>query len=248
MNTVQKYQNPQAVYNQNEFDITQSVQIYGDEDIYNTEEFKLFLQRVEANYFPTLYEFSINEPRIEIDLDNRAILIEDYYQTLDGRNFLAMEKDHRSQTIYFVVDRYFEDVDLLNCTCIIEYINAGNHARVYPVTVKHLLTEMKADQGETERIVLAWCLSNEVTMFPGTIKFSIMFYRMAYETDVSGNVFNCELLYALHTQPVESQILKGLNYSENQKNELEAIQGVAESNYQAILEQIRQKNVYWNDL
>lgn len=248
MNTVQEYQNPQAIHNQNEFDITQSVQIYGDEDIYNTEEFKVFLQRIEANYFPTLYEFSINEPRLEIDLDNRAILIEKYYEALEGRDFLAVEKDHRSQTIYFVVDRYFEDVDLLNCTCIISYINAGNHARIYPVTVKHLLTEKKADQGETERIVLAWCLSNEVTMFPGTIKFSIMFYRMAYETDISGNVFNCELLYALHTQPAESQILAGLNYSENQKNELEMIQGVAESNYQAILEQIRQKNVYWNNL
>ena len=39
------------------------------------------------------------------------------------KDFLSVEKDHRAETIYFEVPRYFDDVDLASKNIIIEYQN-----------------------------------------------------------------------------------------------------------------------------
>ena len=39
------------------------------------------------------------------------------------KDFLSVEKDHRAETIYFEVPRFFDDVDLTSKNIIIEYQN-----------------------------------------------------------------------------------------------------------------------------
>ena len=133
MSTVQKYKNPAVTYNKNQYNKDYTTRVDAAQNVY-TEEFKSFLQRVQDQYPTTLRQIPLDEPRIQVDLSRRFIDIENS----EYRDFLSMAEDHRAETVYFEVDRYFEDVDLFNCTCIIEYINGGGHPRIYPVTLKDL--------------------------------------------------------------------------------------------------------------
>jgi hypothetical protein len=53
----------------------------------------------------------------DIDLNTR---------TIRGPSVLSVQRDHKSEIIYFKVDRYFDYMDLSNTVCIIEYIVPGD--------------------------------------------------------------------------------------------------------------------------
>lgn len=146
-----------------------------------------------------------------------------------------MAEDHRAETIYFETDRYFEDVDLFNCTCVVEYVNAGGEARLYPVTLKDI-DSLK----ETGRMLLAWNIGNEATAYSGTLRFSLIFYRIDED--------NHSFLYALHTLPAEGNILNGMEYTPDQEKEKDDYYSISETHYASLLSIINQKNVYWVDV
>lgn len=64
------------------------------------------------------------EQILKVDLNKR---------TIEAPTFLSMEKDHRAETIFFEVDRFFGPVDLALTTCIIQYQNNKKESRIYPV-------------------------------------------------------------------------------------------------------------------
>ena len=64
------------------------------------------------------------ETILKVDLNKR---------TVEAPAFLSLEKDHRAETIFFEVDRYFGSVDLAQTTCIIQYQNNKKESRIYPV-------------------------------------------------------------------------------------------------------------------
>jgi hypothetical protein len=81
-----------------------------------------------------------------------------------------MERDHYAETVYFSVDRYFEDVDLFRTVIVVEYIDAaGENSRIFPVALKDI-------DSEPGKIIFAWCIGNEATRVAGTIKFAVRFY------------------------------------------------------------------------
>ena len=60
------------------------------------------------------------EPIVEIDLDSRII---DTQSVLDA--FVTVQNDNNAETIYFSMDRYFDDVDLTTKSILIKSLNAN---------------------------------------------------------------------------------------------------------------------------
>ena len=134
---------------------------------------------------------------INVNLDTREIQLPEEMQ-----DFLSVEKDHRAEMLYFEVDRYYEDVDLFHTTCIIEYVNALNQARIYPVTLFDI--DSKSKEG---KMLFAWCIGNEATLEAGTLRFIVHFYTVNLETE--------SYIYSLHTKECVGQIAYGLELSNN---------------------------------
>lgn len=240
---LKEYTNPVGVYNNNYSSGLTTAHIDNTANVY-TEEFKAFLQQVQASYPTTVRQIPLDEPRIQVNLNTRIIDIENS----EYADFLTMTEDHRSTTIYFEVDRYFEDVDLFNCTCIVEYINGGGHPRIYPITLKDLIKQQDENGRIVDKMLLAWNIGSEATLYKGDIQFCITFYKVSYELADNGQIINCELIYALHTVPATGYIMHGMEYDEKQEIEKTDCYTIADHSYQTLLDILRQKNVYWNDV
>ena len=236
------YKNPVGTYNDN-YNSTSSAHVDNKNNIY-TQDFANFLQRIQAQYPTTLQEIPLDEPRIQVDLNLRKIDIENSIY----KDFLCMAEDHRAETIYFEVDRYFEDVDLFHCTCVVEYINGGDHPRIYPITLKDTFKDLVEDGTMKDKMILAWNIGAEATLYKGDIKFSLMFYKTTWSINAAGDVFDCKIIYALHTTPAIGHILQGMEYSDEQKLEIQDAYTLQTNHYEALLAMINQKNVYWHDL
>ena len=181
------------------------------------EEYYTLLEEIQK-ITPIERQIDSLAPKIEIDLNTRQIKLNDVKYIGDREDnhilsdYFAVESDHRSKILYFLVDRYYEDVDLMTCTCAIEYINADDEARLYPVTIKdgHPI-------GAPGKMWFAWNLSDTVTFKAGKIKFAIWFYRANQETR--------KLIYSLKTLPAEGTILESLTLNEAQKDEYNSYYG-----------------------
>ena len=66
-----------------------------------------------------------DEPICEIDLNTR---------TIKPPSFLSVKQDHYAEVVYFLVDRFFGEIDLSTMGCIVQYRNKQNGAGgFYPV-------------------------------------------------------------------------------------------------------------------
>lgn len=118
--------------------------------------------------------------------------------------FLALEKDHRSEVIYFSVDRFVDYMDLSTTCCAIWYINALGEARVYSVPFYDIYT-----WADKKKILFPWNLDAGVAAAPGTVQFSIQFFCVNDIEQEDGSLKKV-ISYNLNTLPATSQILKGM--------------------------------------
>ena len=89
------------------------------------KEYYDLLYRIQDENKPSLAVLLPNDEKIyEIDMNSRKI---------EAPKYLSVELDHRAETIYFKVGRYYDNIDLANMTCVVQYINAKGEGRVYPV-------------------------------------------------------------------------------------------------------------------
>jgi hypothetical protein len=106
---------------------------------------------------------------------------------------LSVEKDHFAETIYFTIDRYFDNMDLTNTVGLIQYINHnyrdenGNKDKghLYIIPYFDAIT-MKNEN----KIILPWCIEGYATAAAGPVTFSFRFYKMDQ---------NHEFIYNLNT-------------------------------------------------
>jgi hypothetical protein len=97
--------------------------------------------------------------------------------------------------LYFRVNRYFDDVDLIQSTIVVEYINAKGQKRLYPVSL------LEVNDNENT-IVFAWCLGADLTLYGGTVTFAVRFFSVAEDVP--------EFIYNLGTLPVTAIIKPGI--------------------------------------
>ena len=133
-------------------------------------EFRQRLQEIQNSVKITFAHLPSNEPRFIIDANSREINIPFEF------SFLGVVGDHKAETIYFEIDRYFDDVDLSEHTCVIQFINKNPETLkfnegFYPVTTM----DVNSIDG---KIIFGWNIMNDVTQIAGDIHFSIRFYSI----------------------------------------------------------------------
>ena len=130
------------------------------------------------------------EPFMEIDLNTRTINVPE---------FISINKDHRSETVYFKCARFYNEDDLSQMCGIIQYINAAGEARIYKIPFYDL------DTCSDENLMLfPWCIEGEATKKAGDVQFSVRFFKL----DFSG----AHLLYNLSTLPAVSKVKEGMDF------------------------------------
>ena len=128
-------------------------------------------------------------------------------RTVEAPEFLSVTDDHVSETIYFLVDRFFDNVDMSTTGCIIQYINAKQEGRFYVVPYYDIVTFR-----EENKMIIPWCIEGEATKAAGEVTYSIRFFK----TDVTGK----KLIYNLNTLSSTSTVLNGMNVLDYYKVEL----------------------------
>lgn len=164
----------------------------------------------------------------EIDLDERNII-----PPVEYRDFLAVAEEHMAETIYFEVDRYFDDVDLTTTNIIVEYVNADGEARIYPAVLQDWTTN-------PGHIRFAWVLGNEATKAVGTLKFAIRFYSV----DQQNRIF----VYSLQTRPYEGRIIASLTDKDGQPIDAFADYDYSADVLAAFTQQINEARLRWIDV
>ena len=161
--------------------------------ITNSEEYLDFLTKIE-NGTPT-YELRIpsDEPIYEVDLNTRII---------NAPKFLSVETDHDAELIYFSIDRYFENVDLLTCAGLVLFKNAKNEEYAYLIPAYDVVTE-------PGKIIFGWNIQGAVTKYSGNVQFAFKFFKLNEKFDEESNSFKSVLEFDLNTLIAQSKILSG---------------------------------------
>ena len=75
-----------------------------------------YLHLIQNENFPTqAILLPTNENIYEIDLNTRSI---------QAPEILSAQRDHHAETVYFKVDRYFDNMDLTKTVCIVDVLVA----------------------------------------------------------------------------------------------------------------------------
>ena len=154
------------------------------------KEYDDLLYRIQDENKPSLAVLLPNDEKIyEIDMNSRKI---------EAPKYLSVELDHRAETIYFKVGRYYDNIDLANMTCVVQYINAKGEGRVYPVPFYDV--ETYADEN---MMLFPWCIDGEATKASGNVTYSVRFY----DIDESATYMR----YNMSTLPSKSEVLHGIS-------------------------------------
>ena len=183
-------------------------------------EFRQRLQEIQNSVKITFAHLPSNEPRFIIDANSREINIPFEF------SFLGVIGDHKAETIYFEIDRYFDDEDLSTHTCVIQFVNKNPktlecNEGLYPVTTM----DVNSIDG---KIIFGWNIMNDVTQIAGDIHFSIRFYSID-----SNNKFT----YNFNTLTANSIILDTLDVKHS------SIIGVSPSELQTWNDKMNQMNL-----
>ena len=176
--------------------------------ITSPEEFRQRLLDIQNSVNVVYTTLPSDEPRFIIDANSRTITIPVEFQ------FLGVKNDHNAETIYFEIDRYFDDEDLSQHTCVVQFSNKNNSndGGVYPVTTM----DTTSVHG---KIIFGWEIKSDATSLVGDIYFSVRFYSI--------NSTDYVFTYNFNTLTAKSVILDTLDVDnqmiiENYPSELDA--------------------------
>lgn len=175
-----------------------------------------------------------DERTFDVDLDTREISVP---------TFLSVAKDHRAETVYFLVDRYFEYKDLSKTSCMIEYINAAGEGGFYPVPFYDISSYpyyIDDDNVAHEaKMLIPWLIDGNVTKTAGNVQFVLRFYEL--------DDANQKFTFNLRTKIATAAVLNGLDES--------AIDASINTDLASnIMQQVNAKldsvesTIYWDDL
>lgn len=164
----------------------------------------------------------------DIDLKTRQI---------NGPEFISARRDHKSQIIYFKIDRYFDYMDLANTIGIIEYIVPGDTKRIPHIYVIPFYDTTKFIQ--EGKMIFPWAVGGSATQKEGTIEYAIRFYR------IDGEGKNRKLVYNLNTLPTRSKVLPSI---EGDGEISKAEYDIPVERYEELIHQVVNNRTYWTIL
>lgn len=173
----------------------------------------------------------VDEKIYNIDLDNRSI---------EAPEFLSLQTDHYAETVYFLVDRYYDNMDLADTICTVQYQNEKDEdGRIYLVPFFDITTYKKEN-----KILIPWQISGEATRNAGTITFSVRFFKL---NDFAENGKK-DYIYSLNTEPAVSKILYGMDIDPENNENLYIPADIVTQLMNDIERVSRQSNLYWIEI
>lgn len=186
------------------------------------------LFQIQSQMAPELVKLTNAKNFYEIDLNTRQV---------ESPEVLSFSKDHKSNVIYFRMDRYFDYMDLTETTGIIEYLPAGRKDRVPYIYVIPFY-----DTGtEPGKIIFPWIIDGAAAAQSGTVEYGIRFYKTVQLEDGS-----IQTVYNLNLSPAKSQIRKSLEAETNGFDD--AFNEVAGNKYENIIQQLANQATMWTIL
>lgn len=171
-----------------------------------------------------------DDPIYDIDLNKRAI---------KAPEFLSVFHDHNSETIYFKMPRYYDQVDLARADLclIIQYENSNPDKNKRGFIYKPRYIDITTFAEENE-IAFPWVIEGPATAFAGPVTFSIKIYSV--------NALG-EYEYCLNTLPAVSKVLYGMDVEGTSENYV-----FSATEFEQILLEIKrveeESDLYWIDL
>ncbi len=155
--------------------------------ITGSAEYKEYLAKLTNSYNPPniLLRIPADEPIYEVNLETR---------TITPPKFLGVEADHEAEIIYFIMDRFYDNIDLSQCIGAIQFENAKHEEYIYIIPAYDLASS-------SGKIIFGWNIQSPVTKYGGTVQFSFKFFKI---DKTSG-----ELLYELNTLVCKTKVLIG---------------------------------------
>lgn len=187
-----------------------------------------FLYEIASQNSPNIAELpGATKNMYEVNLSTREI---------DSPEFLSVNAEHKAEVVYFVMDRFYDYMDLTTTTCVIQYIAPDGKPYVYIVPFYDIYTFRSLN-----KMIIPWNIDGAATQVAGTLKYSIRFYKMAGEGEYA------TIAYNLNTLPAESQILESLNVDPLNKEEVD-FQTEAYEYLMSEISNLHRKELYWEIL
>ena len=140
---------------------------------------------------------TLSEPYFIIDANAREISVPSQYE------YIGVYNDHNAETIYFRINRYFDDVDLSQKTCLIMFVNPKGESS-YNVSNSMSVLD--------DELIIGWTINHEHTAGVGILTFALCFYHIDEDT----SMFD----YRWSTKPATTKILPGLELIRGRFNDL----------------------------
>lgn len=168
--------------------------------------------------------FELNNPNPQIKIihlpsDEPFYKINLQKRTIETPEFLSVREDHNAETIFFEVDRYFDNIDLSKMACIITYINANPNSKENGFIYSPPFIDIKTKPG---KIIIPWVIEGPATKYAGTITFSFQFYHVSKSYKINGQILSVEQyekLYGYGNLPEYTKvIITKEQYDENKSS------------------------------
>lgn len=145
--------------------------------ITSLEEYYNWLPELKADEEgkPTVFtKLPLDEPYFEIKANTRAITIPDEFK----KNGVAVQGDDLAEVVYFMIDRYFDAVDLNNTEIYIEWETPKSKATgTVTKSVSEPYLKVIDDENYYGKLIFGWALSEAITKDSGTLKFAVRFIQ-----------------------------------------------------------------------
>lgn len=186
------------------------------DDITTLEEYFLYLRDL-ALLDPYYTMLPVDEETLDIDANTRKIAIPADF----AKNGLGVQGDEIAEVVYFTIDRFFDATDLSDPSMqiAIQWQTADGVAGVS----KEFVRDITSYPG---KLIFGWPLVSEITTTPGTVKFSVRFYKVGERTvraDNGAEITQQYLTYNFNTIPAELKINASLDYALYGESKIDAV-------------------------
>ena len=163
----------------------------------------------------------------EVDLSTR---------TISGPETLSVQSDHYAETVYFIMDRFYDNMDLAQINCVVQYVSNGE-SYVYAVPFCDVTTY----EG---KMIIPWTISLSATKNSGSVRYFINFYLI--EKDTNGEA---KIIYSLNTRSTTSNILQTITSDDfiEEDRELNLPERYFEI-VDTLAQMVDKASIYWTDV
>lgn len=163
----------------------------------------------------------------EVDLSTR---------TISGPETLSVQSDHYAETVYFIMDRFYDNMDLAQTNCVVQYVSNGE-SYVYAVPFCDVTTY----EG---KMIIPWTISLSATKNSGSVRYFINFYLI--EKDTNGEA---KIIYSLNTRSTTSNILQTITSDDfiEEDRELNLPERYFEI-VDTLAQMVDKASIYWTDV